>query len=466
MRNINAMMQSRGTMVGTAMLLAALLLLAPLAACAHAPRAIAIVDSGLGWAQLDTAAFPPGAALAGMSDPATEHGWAAALISLGAGGRAARLPWLTPGYAVRFSTLANGRLQLPPALWHAIDVANQAAFSGSHLGALGTALSARRRVVLIASVQCVAQVALVAADREGAVDAWLPAAGSWSDPRLADAVVFMAPEPGQGLPLLSAMARRFPHTPICYYCACPAETRAGVARDLTPVVLLGEGAGVLASGRTHWHGVVNALDFAPTLLHLAGVPARDPNLLTPLMVTPHAAPLSRVRRTAAQARAAYPAVITLDIIYFVLMGLLFFAPVFNLGARFPLTRGVMTASWMVPILLVFVLPQLWFLPLGLLITLMLLCWLLLGIPFSRLPEITGLAWAAGIGSAALLLDVFFAAELAPQPYLGILSSPGTAITAWATNRWACSSSCSPCSSGGCSRVPPGIICLLFSPSMG
>ncbi len=412
------MISPQGKFFGRALALGVTLLLATLAACANAPHVIAIIDAGVGWAQLDAATFPPGAALAGMSDPATEHGWAGALISLGAGGRGARLPWLTPESSIRLSRTPTGRWQLPPVLWHDIDSANQVAFAGSRLGNLGSALSGRRRIVLIASQQRVAQVALVAADREGMVDVWLPAAGNWTDPRLDGAVVFMAPPAGDGLALLQTVAQRFPATPIFYFCACPAETRHGEVRDLTPVVLLGKGGGLLASRRTRWHGVVNALDFAPTLLQLAGVPASDVSLGMPLTIAADASPAQRVRRIAAQARAAYPAIISLDIIYFFLMGLIFFAPVLNVGGRSPLTRGVMTASWMVPILLVFVLPHCWFLPLSLLIALMLLCWLLLGIPFQRLPAIPSLAWAAGIGTTALLVNVFFAASLAPQPYLG------------------------------------------------
>ena len=231
----------------------------------------------------------------------------------------------------------------------------------------------------------------------------------------------MAPEAGQGTALLQAMARRFPRTPIIYCCACPAETARGVVRDLTPVVLLGGGAGVLVSRRTRWRGVVNALDFAPTLLQLTGIPAADDSLRNPLSVLPCAAPAQRVRRIAAQARAAYPAILTLDLLYFILMGLLLFPPVLNRGVRSPQLRALLPASWLVPLLLVFLLPRVWFLPLGVKIALMLLGWLLLSLPFRRLPPLTGWAWATTLGSAGLLLNVFFPPPLPRSPISAISS---------------------------------------------
>lgn len=400
------------------------LLLAARAVPAHSPCVITIIDTGIGWQQLAHRALPPGAAVAGMSDPATEHGWAGALTALGACGRSGVVPEYMRPTAIPLLPTVDGRWQLPPACWEKVRSASRTAFAGARPGTLGATLHGQRRVVLVASARQVAQAALVAADEQGMVDCWLPEDGAWADPRLAGAVVFLAPEPGQGIAQADVLAHRFPQTPIFYFCALAGQTRDGTVHDLTPVLLLGRGPGLLASRHTHWHGVVNALDFAPTLLQLAGVRTTGEVAASPLTVTAHADPIGRVRLIAAKARAAYPAVIWLDILYFIVMGLLFFLPVFNLWVRVPIMRSAMIASWLVPLLLVFVLPQCWFLPLGVKIFLMFAGWLLLALPFLRLPPVTAWAWAAALGSAGLLVNVFFARALAPQPYLGYLLVTG------------------------------------------
>lgn len=391
-----------------------LLMLISAAAIARGPRLLVVVDAGVGWAHLTPDAIPAAAAVAGMSDPATEHGWAGALLTLGSGGRNVEIPALRHPATIPLYPTPAGHWQIAPALWQALSEANARAHAGAQLGNLGAALHGRRRVVLIASAEQVGQVALVAADHSGAVDAWFP---SLDTAPLDDAVVFLAPASGQGVSLVTELARRYPQTPALYYSALPIQTRDGVIHDLTPVLLFGHGGGLLSSRRTHWRGVVSALDFAPTVLQLAGVPLSEP-MTDPLSVAPYAQPVPHVQRIAAQARATYPAMICLDAIYFTAMGLLLALPALNIGTRIPLLRGIQLSSWLVAVLLALVLPWCWFLPLSWLVVLMVAGWVLLAMPLARLPIFTGWVCAAAIAVCGLLLNTVFSLTLAPQPLLG------------------------------------------------